>query len=846
MTEELFQKCKKLISLSDESLSWIKENQSDPAIKQESSSTERALLRNKDHANIILNTIKEPMTAGVFGASQSGKSFLINQLTRGNNQTLNIILSGETLDFLTDINPDGNNTESTGLVTRFTASKSDASEDYPVTMRLLSQTDLIKVLINAYFNDFNSNEEYVPNLSDLTEKIQLAKKSVSQSNGDITDRDVDSIFLYVEKRFKSRRIWERLKDCDYWIQLEELLPKLDIDERINLLAPLWGNLEEFSTIYREMYLELRKFNFNSKAYCTRQALIPREDSIINVKALLNIGSDEDKIIDVKSSDGQTFSLKQSVLAVIIKELVFQIPNKTSVGLEVTDLLDFPGARSRHNYQNADIMLKNNEILAEVLLRGKVAYLFERYTEDYSINGLILCVVPGNNEVTTVPNNITPWVESLHGETAQEREGQVNALFMALTKFDNNFQETLAGDGSDRWKNAIQTTLIDLFGQSADWVNSWTEGKAFDNVFWLRNPAFINHGLMTYDGGQIETGLSDGARIQEFKLAYLATSEIQKFVKNYEYAFDEALKVNDGGVSYLVEEMSKVFKGTLKNQQIELKLKQISENLQGYLERFFIQPNDSDLQTETRLQEIKQVQTSFVANLKKKRFGYFLDSLMIAPEQLNREFMRTNSSYKKQPAGNLDGIFPPDIIEAGEVDNDELRFYGAVAQEFWLKHLDNWLSDKNHLKFLGLNKQLAAIISREVREGIMSEEVTNRLDERVNENQTEGRQHYRPASICTDILNDYILTLGQKWIDENSRPKRQNSQVSIFPSRPRIETLRELSSDSVSERDNAYLVADWSQAMDNLVRRNCSQGSGRDAKGIENLNLGKIITELTSG
>ena len=52
-----------------------------------------------------------------------------------------------------------------------------------------------------------------------------------------------------------------------------------------------------------------------------------------------------------------------------------------------DLLDFPGYRGR--YDKARLSeIPNNPV--ELLRRGKVAYLFELYTENQEMNGLVLC------------------------------------------------------------------------------------------------------------------------------------------------------------------------------------------------------------------------------------------------------------------------------------------------------------------------------------------------------------------------------------------------------------------------------------------------------------------------
>jgi len=61
----------------------------------------------------------------------------------------------KTYDFLRDINPPGNR-ESTGLVTRFGLGPERPSRPIsPVRVRLLTQTDIVKILGNSFLLDFD-------------------------------------------------------------------------------------------------------------------------------------------------------------------------------------------------------------------------------------------------------------------------------------------------------------------------------------------------------------------------------------------------------------------------------------------------------------------------------------------------------------------------------------------------------------------------------------------------------------------------------------------------------------------------------------------------------------------
>ena len=101
------------------------------------------------------------MCAGVFGPSQAGKSYLISALARDTEGNLQARFGAEMHDFISEINPEGGK-ESTGLVTRFTMTRPESlPEGHPVQIRLLSETDLVKIIANTWFADCEHKEEQV-------------------------------------------------------------------------------------------------------------------------------------------------------------------------------------------------------------------------------------------------------------------------------------------------------------------------------------------------------------------------------------------------------------------------------------------------------------------------------------------------------------------------------------------------------------------------------------------------------------------------------------------------------------------------------------------------------------
>ena len=129
---------------------WVRAN------PQAAGSSGEALLRESNRLARALRkeavTAARKMCVGVFGPSQSGKSYLISALAQDADGSLLTALGDESADFIQDINPAGGK-ESTGLVTRFTLTPSGAPAMFPVKLRLLSELDIVKILTNTYYAD---------------------------------------------------------------------------------------------------------------------------------------------------------------------------------------------------------------------------------------------------------------------------------------------------------------------------------------------------------------------------------------------------------------------------------------------------------------------------------------------------------------------------------------------------------------------------------------------------------------------------------------------------------------------------------------------------------------------
>ena len=104
---------------------------------------------------------------------------------------------------------------------------------------------------------------------------------------------------------------------------------------------------------------------------------------MNVDILFRMGRDDAdrlKVVPLRNNEPPAqAALPRSLLAALAMEMLFELTEPPKVkGLDSIDLLDFPGYRGRlkvKHLSEARTQVEGRDPIAELVLRGKVAYLF---------------------------------------------------------------------------------------------------------------------------------------------------------------------------------------------------------------------------------------------------------------------------------------------------------------------------------------------------------------------------------------------------------------------------------------------------------------------------------------
>ena len=881
---KLAQDCESLAVAAGEGVAWLKGAAAQsPTVAQQAPSLISELQKVRNQSRKLARAARRRMCVGVFGPSQAGKSYLVSILASRDGRPLQARFADKTYDFLREINPPGNR-ESTGLVTRFGLGLSDGAADFPVRVRLLTQTDIVKILGNSFLLDFDHQKAEFegPDGTAIRKRLaELRAKAHPTPVGDLDSDDVLDVIEYFDTFFAG--VTAELR-TDYWREAIDLAPRLSGQDRARLWSVLWYDFQPFTDLYLTLYDGLQKLGHAPEALLGMDALIPREKSIVDVLTLDRLGTDSDDplLVRPKQADGRSSAdarLPRSLVCALTAELNVAIDEKPWDFFDHTDLLDFPGARSRLKLANLDDVAKTKGVaeganpLRELLLRGKVAYLFQRYSAERELSAILLCIPDGNQEVRDLSDMMTAWIDQTIGATPADRAKQKNALFLVLTKMDREFEQK-AGETEEsrrlRWSARLNNSLVNNF--RGEWPANWN-GKPFDNSFWLRNPTVIDERLMDYDGTR-EVGIAEdfAERAVELRKHFVENPEVRRHFTDPARAWDEAFRANDGGVAYLVKSLTPVCDPAIKRAQVrgqlEIQVRRLVDRLAG-----FHSASDGDARAKKR-DLVHTVLRGLATCIQQQLFGELVGALQIADTALRDIYFRiaTARSSDEQGAGNgkskgsgavaqstgaavdlgaiFADVFGDDASHSAPppsgVLEDRAERFAREAAEYWLENMRRVGADEKALSHFGVDRQHLGWMIDELVVGAHRLKLIDQLslEVRALENAANAKWEEiaeRQVRTAASSLNGYISALGFDRLPIEQRPglppNAPTRRVFEHPAMT-IDGIPRLSEDPAPIY--ADYCKDWMRAFLQLAMDNVGYEGGREITAEQNDRLGAIL------
>lgn len=380
-----------------------------------------------------------------------------------------------------------------------------------------------------------------------------------------------------------------------------------------------------------------------------------------------------------------------------------------------DLLDFPGARGREE----GIDIKSIKLkLADLMLRCKVAYLFNKYSEEQRLSILLLCHSGENSTPNLIAPMLNEWVNAYIGETPDERmatirDYEIAPLFLISTMFNKNLAVAKKSTGELNFNREIFTQRFGtiLYGeiiniQYKDWFEDFLPNhQRFDNTYVLRDYYYSSNSngcsgvFEGYPGKEvIERDEEERAQI---KTLFLQDPNVRKFFPDPELAWNVAATLNNDGTYYMIKRLGIAAKNAVKARNMKF-TRDLSGALKTVLDaiepKYHNQSDNEKLQESINMSKRFNLAVRMASEQNEDFFGRFIQFLQMTPNYVSSEFAKIvhstcipDSSVVRRYELISDGVkmagehFVPDDDE--ENYNVLMRVFGAKPDDPLLKGLD---------------------------------------------------------------------------------------------------------------------------------------------------------------
>jgi len=656
----MLQDIEKHIALIDNSIAWAKEFGKESFPYEVFKEYRRKLRR-------IHSALEENCSAAAYGESQVGKSYLMSSLLSSSKSPFVINNGGKSYSFIDDLNPSGGKTskiESTGVITRFTLNQTNpAMKDY-VKVRNLSIVDIILLLADSYYNDIKINQDNVLRYDDINKSLEeknglWASRIVAQH--EIVEDDIKDISDYIHDVIGNAAAG--VNQSNFCKIVAPVIQYVSYDKWVELFSLLWNNNAELNHLFSVLINEYKKLNFQTEVYVPFNAVLESEGTLLKIEWLdtvcgVQIDTGKDKIYtEVYDSKGDILvrDFHKGNLSALIAELTFELPASIAEDrkfLHKLDLLDFPGARSREKYKEQEI----HTVLPKILRRGKVAYLFNKYSRSLRISSVLFCHHNDQKAEATIGETINSWLEENIGRTPEERTMMLNntngiaPLFFIATKFNIDLERTKNDNVSnidklDSHWNRFDTVFPEIIKPNK-WLDNWVKpgglfrSAAFQSIYPLRDFYWSGkNGVFDgYSDGEIKSEEkcvhyhSDyPGYFENLKESFLKNDFVKRHFADPERTWNDVATINNDGSKAIIRDLDSIA-GVLeeaRRKKYLVQLREIKNEMYHALDVYF-----EAEEPEERNQKVRQIacdiRMSLMLSVGKKPeiFGRIIDILMV--------------------------------------------------------------------------------------------------------------------------------------------------------------------------------------------------------------------------
>lgn len=616
--------------------------------------------------------MEEHCSTAAFGESQMGKSYLVSAMLSKPGEAFCVKDSstGESYNFINEINPSAPNAtvEATGVVTRFTVNADQNTPEGCVKIRLLSVVDLVLILCEAYYTqvvDYDFTQVLrTSTINDLVKSISLGK---SGDNTLLNEDDILDLQEYLKSLSTYNRSILNITDSDLFSFLIQNVSRLSDSQVVDIIGLLWDKNPDISRIFKDIIAEYKRLKLSTCVYVPFKSVLRKHGTVLDVARLNemycapeNVPTEYIADSEVTLPTGDRLTIKKSFLSALTAELYFVLPANVADEhpfLHYLDILDFPGARRPEKIKAS--LLSDGESISTAYRRGKVTYLFNKYSNAKRINSLMFCHNNNQSAESTMSFVLHNWVTNNIGSTPEKRsnfisQSQISPLFVISTWFNKDlvYHDEVKGraDLDERWRRRFSVVLegevLKSLSDEANihWFNNWTLDGCFKNIYMLRDFKFSKEIYSGYhpgpEGRSPEQSLINHPAYPGFMTDLRSSFCSNSFVKQHfeapDMAWDCAAKINCDGTSRIISSLNAIAPNlnNARYSKFSSDVKSLVAQLKALLGNYYHSDNkDEEVQKAKKQSRKANMQIDIQIGADPSFFGVFMDKLMLNETEL---------------------------------------------------------------------------------------------------------------------------------------------------------------------------------------------------------------------
>ena len=762
----------------DLALSWIDAQRAQsPRLDMEADGLKLSLRRGKYQLRQMQQTQPDENTIGFYGLSQAGKASLLQALVGDVQGKLTTTLGSKALNYLTHINP-GN--QDYGMATRFSHYREPQDASRPLTLTLLSEAEMTRMVLMAAFQQPKGEPE-AKQLEARLEHLQRLRQP--QPVKGVTSDELVALWDFCRRQDAGRAA---LLNRHFWPQACELAPLLSVDDRAQLFALLWNDDEALTSQWRQLAHTLHALQHAPYVLAPLSLLI--DDSLLPAELLFSsaatpgIAARRAEVVPWlagRPASPVTLSLNELQLLTLEVLIPLSAPPRQAL-FDRVDVVDIPGygAALDEDARQEQAQATQRDPLTARLMQARRALFLDFYGERHALDMLLVCTAASQRQdASIVGRMLTQWLKTMRRGESEQQNGQKLLLIWAVTRFDGRY---------------LQTANIDEAVQRQTGVAGRDWGS-----------------MLAQDTGGIE------------RMASWLQNEIKPENKQQRLQEQQQRLSRELG-DRLLANWAQPVDDVQQKQQIAdnlLKALQTRTGLHGeLLER--LQPSREQLRTLYLLPQQQQSTTTgshatpAAPNLPGSHFG------------IGFEF----DLFSNQPEPTLD-------VEKEEpgLDNDSL--FAHNVQRYWIYHLRSLPDNDGLLTLLGVSKSTLQMLIEELITASFRMDVAGNLLRTLTEHEAanaprEGKVD-RQVSRALTVLGDFVAWLGFLKRDTAERPdSRVNRGQKIFaqPQTPTVtfgSTQRLTRLSAAPANTTAFYIYDWLVGLNTLIVENNGYAGGSE-------------------